>query len=137
MSDTALLSTKPTIAELGRATRLTTERVKIIWAQRRLKLKTPPFPAPPPAPIVALNPPLEPFLEDQRLELRARMKSLGKAIADEIAKPVPDAQAIDRMSSAWAKHAEQERILDGRPLPGSRRPRPERAPPRPTLSEPE
>ena len=32
-------------------------------------------------------------------------------------------QAIDRLASAIAKLGEQERILSGRPLPGSQRPR--------------
>ena len=33
-----------------------------------------------------------------------------------------DAQKLDRLASASAKLSEQERVLDGRPLPGSRRP---------------
>lgn len=37
-----------------------------------------------------------------------------------------DPQKLDRIASAQAKLAEQERILDGRPLPGSRRPGSER-----------
>jgi hypothetical protein len=32
-------------------------------------------------------------------------------------------QAIDRIASASARISEQERILSGRPLPGSQRPR--------------
>jgi len=49
---------------------------------------------------------------------------------------------LDRLASAQAKGAEQERILDGRPLPGSRKPLAEsarcREKPRimPTLSQP-
>jgi hypothetical protein len=37
-----------------------------------------------------------------------------------------DPQKLDRLASAQARLAEQERILNGRPLPGSMRPRPER-----------
>jgi hypothetical protein len=33
-----------------------------------------------------------------------------------------DPRDLDRLAAAWSKLAEQERILDGRPLPGSRRP---------------
>ena len=37
-----------------------------------------------------------------------------------------DPQKLDRLALAQARVAEQERILDGRPLPGSRKPSPER-----------
>jgi hypothetical protein len=47
---------------------------------------------------------------------------LDKMIADE-----EDPQKLDRLASAQARLSEQERILDGRPLPGSRRPREDRA----------
>ncbi len=39
-----------------------------------------------------------------------------------------DPQKLDRLASAQARLAEQERILDGRPLPGSRRLAVERTP---------
>jgi hypothetical protein len=39
-----------------------------------------------------------------------------------------DAQKLDRLASASAKLSEQERILDGRPLPGSRRPTSDKVP---------
>lgn len=49
-----------------------------------------------------------------------------------------DPQALDRLASAYAKLADQERILSGRPLPGSRRPKPEREPKaQPTVLEPQ
>lgn len=47
-----------------------------------------------------------------------------------------DPQRLDRIASAQSKLAEQERILDGRPLPGSRRPR-ETKPVRVPLPDPE
>jgi hypothetical protein len=37
-----------------------------------------------------------------------------------------DPQRLDRLASAQMRLAEQERILAGRPLPGSRKPAPER-----------
>jgi len=37
-----------------------------------------------------------------------------------------DPQKLDRLASAQARLAEQERIMSGRPLPGSMRPRPDR-----------
>lgn len=49
-----------------------------------------------------------------------------------------DPQKLDRLASAQAKLADQERILSGRPLPGSRRPKPEREPKaQPTVLEPQ
>jgi len=53
----------------------------------------------------------------QRDEVRARMKRYEAMMDKET-----DASALDRLTSAWSRLAEQERILDGRPLPGSRRP---------------
>lgn len=47
---------------------------------------------------------------------------IDQAIERELSSDKPDAQRVDRLAAAWAKLAEQERILDGRPLPGSRRP---------------
>jgi hypothetical protein len=68
----------------------------------------------------------EAFLLRQRGSVRARMREINSAVAKEMAKEDPDAQKVDRLASAWAKFAEQERIIDGRPLPDSRRPAAER-----------
>jgi hypothetical protein len=38
-----------------------------------------------------------------------------------------DAQQLNWLATAQARLSEQERILSGRPLPGSRRPSPDRA----------
>lgn len=63
-------------------------------------------PAPPPT-----------FLSEQRDEMRARMKKLSALMNEEA-----DPSKLDRLASAYAKLADSERILDGRPLPGSHRP---------------
>jgi hypothetical protein len=59
----------------------------------------------------------DPFTTDQRDTVRAQMKRLNGLMKEEA-----DPQKLDRLASAYAKLAEQERILDGRPLPGSHRP---------------
>jgi hypothetical protein len=57
---------------------------------------------------------------------------------DEMMMKEKDPQRLDRIASAQAKLAEQERILDGRPLPGSRKPaanKPDRQ--RPPMADPQ
>lgn len=66
--------------------------------------------------------PLSPFLTAQRDTMRARMEQVNEAMQAELNSDEVDAAAVDRLAAAWSKLAEQERILDGRPLPGSRRP---------------
>ncbi len=60
------------------------------------------------------------FLAKLRDVARARMDQLNALMEAE-----SDPQKLDRLASAWSKLAEQERIADGRPLPGSRKPAPE------------
>ena len=55
---------------------------------------------------------------------------------DRLIMTVEDPQKLDRLASAQARLSEQERILDGRPLPGSLKPKPPKPPPR-YLPEPE
>jgi hypothetical protein len=55
---------------------------------------------------------------------------------DRLIMTVEDPQKLDRLASAQARLAEQERILDGRPLPGSLKPKPPKPPLR-YLPEPE
>src|ERR1700692_774653 len=62
------------------------------------------------------------YLKDQRDAVRARMKRYETLMDAET-----DPSALDRLTSAWSRLAEQERILDGRPLPGSRRPTADRS----------
>jgi hypothetical protein len=62
------------------------------------------------------------------------MAKINEKMTAELAKEELDAQAIDRLAAAWAKLGELERTFDGRPAPGTLRPRPERrqsAPPLP------
>jgi hypothetical protein len=63
--------------------------------------------------------PIEPesFLKTQRDMLRTRMSRVSDMIAKE-----KDASKLDRLCSAYAKLAEEERKADGRPLPGAFRP---------------
>jgi hypothetical protein len=130
MSD-AITEPSPTIVPLpmrGVATRLTSERVKAMWEVRRAKASLKANPV-----IILQNQqPLDPFTAEQRDVIRSRMKRLTDKLDTE-----EDPSKLDRLAAAWSKLAEQERILDGRPLPGSRRPREERRSARPSLPEPE
>lgn len=56
--------------------------------------------------------------------VRVMMDALDKKISSLIDTSDPDAaSAIDRLVSAQSRLSEQERVLSGRPLPGSLRPR--------------
>jgi len=66
----------------------------------------------------------------QRDVIRARLDKISGLMETET-----DPRNLDRLAAAWSKLAEQERILDGRPLPGSRRPR-ETKPVRPVMPDP-
>ena len=70
------------------------------------------------------------YTAEQLNRARARIDGLWKLMERE-----EDPQKIDRLASAIAKLADLERILDGRPLPGSRRPKAEKSekPAAPTL----
>lgn len=52
---------------------------------------------------------------------------------DELIRLETDPNKLDRLSSAYTRFREEERKLDGRPLPGSRRPGKDRAPARPEV----
>lgn len=60
---------------------------------------------------------IAPYIKEQLKIVRARMKQVNEMMIAET-----DAGKMDRLASAWSKLAEQERILDGRPLPGSLKP---------------
>jgi hypothetical protein len=62
------------------------------------------------------------FVSKQINQLREHISRLHTLIGK-----ARDAQTIDKLASAIAKLAEQERILAGRPLPGSHRPKQQRA----------
>lgn len=61
------------------------------------------------------------FTELRLMRVRKQLDRLDDMMFKE-----KDPQKLDRLASAQARLSEQERILDGRPLPGSRRPRPEK-----------
>jgi len=59
---------------------------------------------------------------------RARIKETFTRLGEESGSPKCDGQRLNWLASALERLAELERILDGRPLPGSRRPAPEPSP---------
>ena len=65
------------------------------------------------------------YQTDRLLRVRRVLDSLDKALEDLSMKDPEeiDAAQIDRLASAQARLAEQERQLAGRPLPGSLKPR--------------
>lgn len=84
-----------------------------------------------PVPVL-LNPGVPEIYTRTRLaRVRAQLDRLDAMILKE-----RNPQFLDRLAAAQAKLAEQERVLDGRPLPGSHKPGPVRAP-RKAIIEPE
>lgn len=71
---------------------------------------------------LARNATLDDFNASRLVRVREQLEKLDAMIEKET-----DAQKLDRLASAQSRLSEQERILDGRPLPGSRRPSSERA----------
>lgn len=72
---------------------------------------TPPLPPEPEVP--------DGFHEKRILRVRAQLDRLDAMLLTE-----DDPQRIDRLASAQLRLSEQERVLAGRPLPGSRKPGP-------------
>ena len=66
--------------------------------------------------------PLDDFCEKRIARVRKQLERIDAMIAQET-----DPQRLDRLASAQSRVSEQERILSGRPLPGSQRPRLARA----------
>jgi hypothetical protein len=64
----------------------------------------------------------DPYVTERLARVRRQLDRLDGLMAAE-----KDPQRIDRLASAQYRLAEQERILSGRPLPGSRRPARDRA----------
>ncbi len=58
--------------------------------------------------------------------VRLQLDLINERLTEQLVKGSPDPQAIDRLANAQMRLAEQERILAGRPLPGSRKPAPDR-----------
>ena len=59
--------------------------------------------------------------------MRVQLGLVDKAFETEATKATPDGQRLNWLAQAQERLAEQERILDNRPLPGSRRPKEDRA----------
>ena len=77
------------------------------------------------------NPPkLEPIISDGNPTFAQRKLARIRDQIDRVERLLDDAdepQAVDRFANALTRLYDLERILDGRPLPGSRKPAPERA----------
>lgn len=94
-------------------------------------------PLPPPQPV-PLPPPLPPpqqkdlcdFCEKRIARVRGMLDKLDTLMEKE-----RDPQKLDRLASAQMRLSEQERIMSGRPLPGSRRPIKERPHPNGSTTE--
>lgn len=79
--------------------------------------------SPQPAQLIAQS---EPYLADRLERVRKQLDRLDLAILAEVSRSKPDGQRLNWLAAAQERLAEQERLLAGRPLPGSRRPAPER-----------
>jgi len=58
--------------------------------------------------------------------VRVQLNLVNAALLRELQAKTVDAQAVDRLAAAQMRLSEQLRILEGQPLPGSRRPAPDR-----------
>lgn len=78
-----------------------------------------------PPPVVIPPPITEPITDDYHarriMRVRQQLDRIDAMLMEE-----EDAQKIDRLASAQLRLSEQERVMSGRPLPGSRKPLPER-----------
>ena len=82
---------------------------------------------PTPEPPQPATEPADVYTSQVLARVRVQLNLVNSALTNALEQPKPDAQAIDRLASAQMRLAEQERILAGRPLPGSRKPAPDRA----------
>lgn len=78
-----------------------------------------PFPLPTVSP--AKPAPVDEYVIKRLIRVRKQLDRIDRMIMAEL-----DPQKIDRLASAQIRLSEQERLLAGRPLPGSRKPSPER-----------
>lgn len=81
---------------------------------------------PPPLPGRAAAPsPEDGYAEQVLLRTRTQLDLVAQRILEELQSRKPDSRRLRDLSDAQRHLAEQERILAGRPLPGSRRPQAE------------
>lgn len=97
-------------------------------AQRAAALLHPPPPLAPP--------PIDPYVVKRLARVRHQLDDIDTAIARESGSPEPDGRRLCWLAQAQERLAEQERVLAGRPLPGSRRPTSDKPPPAPMTAEP-
>lgn len=77
-----------------------------------------------PLKLARILPEQEPrYIKDRLARVRKQLRRL-----DELMDAETDARMLERLATAMTRLAELERVLAGRPLPGSRRPSEERAP---------
>jgi hypothetical protein len=69
------------------------------------------------------------YVGARRARVRVQLDNLDASILRETRKQQPDGQRLTWLAAAQERLAEQERVLDGRPLPGSRRPKKDDGPP--------
>jgi len=109
---------------------------KRLLKEQRLALKLLPPPLPPvPESILATQTAILAtqttlFCEKRIARVRKQLEKIDAMISQEL-----DPQKLDRLASAQSRVSEQERILSGRPLPGSRRPIKERTHPSASSAE--
>ena len=73
-----------------------------------------------------MTPQLPAYVAKRLTRVRGQLDLLDKQIESLLSADMVDYQAVERAARSSGSLAEQERTLDGRPLPGSMRPRPER-----------
>jgi hypothetical protein len=66
------------------------------------------------------------YVSRRLVRVRVQLDQLDAAITRETAEVQPDGQRLNWLAGAQERLADQERILAGRPLPGSRRPEKDR-----------
>lgn len=91
------------------------------WSPEHRNPKPPPEPAN--APRVAA---IDPFVNERLYRVRAQLDLIDKRIKEQCEKATPDGQTLNWLCSAQARLSEQERMLAGRPVPGSLKPRQDR-----------
>ena len=92
-------------------------------ASQRRKEQPKAEPLPKPAAVQAVDDYAQAVLERTRTQLDL----VAQRITEELESDMPDTRRLRDLADAQHKLSEQERILAGRPLPGSKKPAPERA----------
>lgn len=72
--------------------------------------------------IPAGIPEVDSFRFERLQRVREHLRQIDTQIAQQTRKPNPDGQTLNWLCTAQARLSEQERVLAGRPMPGSLRP---------------